>query len=189
MDRVGRVKIDVNKSERQYELVSLSDIDAVKGLIMFRSKFDKGFGLGGQYPISASGAVSVNQELIALYSDLDVLIDGCSFTDIEKVVVSFLQYGYDFNDLADSLKCDVRVVMRAFHAACKKIVAKNQEQWLVWANLNYIRTEWKICSKCGESLPLTDQFFYRNDTTKDGFRTDCKKCFNSSPNQQKQEKM
>jgi len=37
--------------------------------------------------------------------------------------------------------------------------------------------ETKVCSKCGDSLPLTNEYFYwRNDSQK--FRTECKKCNN-----------
>lgn len=33
------------------------------------------------------------------------------------------------------------------------------------------------CSKCGRELPLTSEFFYKDNRNKDGLRTSCKKCY------------
>lgn len=34
----------------------------------------------------------------------------------------------------------------------------------------------KICSKCGEKLPATTRFYYKNCNAKDGLRNDCRSC-------------
>lgn len=36
--------------------------------------------------------------------------------------------------------------------------------------------ESKVCSKCGESFPLTPEYWHRNKNQKDGFNLHCKKC-------------
>jgi len=37
--------------------------------------------------------------------------------------------------------------------------------------------KWKTCSKCGQELPATLEYFYSNkDNKSDGLRGDCKKC-------------
>lgn len=37
-------------------------------------------------------------------------------------------------------------------------------------------TTWKTCTKCGESKPVTFEFFYRFNGRGDGFRAQCKAC-------------
>ena len=37
----------------------------------------------------------------------------------------------------------------------------------------------KICTKCKQEKPLTDEYYYKRKTGKDGFRNDCKVCFNA----------
>ena len=37
--------------------------------------------------------------------------------------------------------------------------------------------EFKICSKCGRKLPLTDEYFYKRKDSKIGFRSCCKECW------------
>ncbi|MCP1226320.1 hypothetical protein, partial [Sebaldella sp. S0638] len=34
----------------------------------------------------------------------------------------------------------------------------------------------KICSKCGEPYPTMKEYFYKTTGTKDGLRSDCKRC-------------
>lgn len=36
--------------------------------------------------------------------------------------------------------------------------------------------ETKTCNKCGEDKPLTNEFFQKRKTSKDGFRNECKEC-------------
>lgn len=40
---------------------------------------------------------------------------------------------------------------------------------------------YKVCKKCGRSLPATKKYFNENQTSKDGFQSYCRSC------QQKQE--
>lgn len=37
-------------------------------------------------------------------------------------------------------------------------------------------SELKKCSKCGQELPATNEYFYRNKAAKDGFQNYCKEC-------------
>lgn len=39
---------------------------------------------------------------------------------------------------------------------------------------NEVKT--KVCIKCGKELPVTSEYFYKNKTTKDGFKHSCKAC-------------
>ncbi len=36
----------------------------------------------------------------------------------------------------------------------------------------------KVCTKCGEDLPATAEFFYRDRSKPDSLRPDCKRCWN-----------
>lgn len=44
------------------------------------------------------------------------------------------------------------------------------------------------CRKCAEELPLTREFFYRDKTRADGFRSICKVCYSELPSVRKQNK-
>ena len=40
----------------------------------------------------------------------------------------------------------------------------------------YFRSKARVCPSCGRLLPLTDKYWYKNKSTKDGFSAGCKEC-------------
>jgi hypothetical protein len=131
------------------------------------------------------GCLEMNVELIVLYADLDELIKRTRLSKPQRALMQLLQNDMTPEDVEFFVGISQSDIIKSINLICRRIVEQNNQDWLVWANLNYIKTEWKTCSICGESLPLTDKFFYKNDTTKDKFRPECRKCFNSSKNVEK----
>lgn len=60
----------------------------------------------------------------------------------------------------------------------KLIAEKAQENWLIWYYTNKELGRWKRCSKCGQIKLADNRFFSKNNTSKDGFYSICKKCRN-----------
>jgi hypothetical protein len=177
------VKIDINKNERQYQLANFSDIEVVKGLVLLRNRLDKYYRKEPVYPIEAGGYQELNQELIVLYADLDSLIERARLSKPQRTLIKLMQNGMTVEDIEFYIGTPAADVMKAVNLICRRLVEQNNEDWLVWANLNYISTEWKTCTKCGESLPATEIFFFKGDAYKDGIRSECRKCARSSANQ------
>lgn len=171
-------KYDYFRREYEFKNVNLSTVDSVLGLIMLRSKLDiyMDYGFAGSV-LSACNWKDVNQELIALYADLDILKEQCNFDDQDKMLIKGLEMGYTESDLADAFQKDPRWVKSRIRNIARRICQQNLDNWVIWAYLNYIKTEWKTCRICGKSYPLIERFFHKSETTKDGYRTECKECF------------
>lgn len=171
--------LDIHRHEYEYRNVTLSNTESVLGLIALRSKLDKYYDYGiKDNPFSASNWKDVNQELIALYADLDGLIDRAGLDESELTIVHALELGYSFVDLADMLGVDVRVVMTKCRGVARKIARRNNREWAMWANFNYVKTDWKQCRICGDWLPLNERYYYRKENMIDGFYNECKECVN-----------
>jgi hypothetical protein len=177
---MGHVKVDINKNERQYQLANFSDIEVVKGLLLLRHKLDRYDCLEETRVLDAGSYTELNQQLIILYADLDVLIDKCQFGESQLALLKLLQAGLTFEDIESFVAVTAKNSRRAFNSICKRIVQQNNEDWIIWATFNHIPSEWKTCSKCGESLPLNERFFNKKDDSKDGFRSICSKCYSLS---------
>lgn len=125
----------------------------------------------------AGNVQKVNQELIALYASLDDTIKKCDFIDNDLNFIKLIQYGFTFDEIAKYKNIDnIRKVKNMFNRICKRIVKKNNEMWNINIIFNHIKTEWKKCNKCGEVLPVNENFFRLEETCKDGFRPECRKC-------------
>lgn len=164
----------------------MSNAESVLGLIALRSRLDKYYDYGiVDSPFSASNWKDVNQELIALYADLDGLIDRTELDEADLNIIHALELGYNFADLADMLGVDVRVVTTKCRGIARKIARRNNREWAMWANFNYVKTDWKQCRICGDWLPLNEKYFNEQLDMDDGFRNECKECLNSMKNANK----
>jgi ribosomal protein L40E len=81
-------------------------------------------------------------------------------------------------EIADELNLKQHSVNGIIESICKKISDEFHESWIDNMYWNYvpIKHNYKICSKCGESLPATDKYFSPSNQTLDGFKYYCKKC-------------
>lgn len=121
MERLGAVPIDVRRKEREYENLTLSDKNVVKYLILYRSKLDT---------LYAGGTVEFNQELIALYASLDVIIELCKFKEKQIKLLNLL---FDGNKIYDICNMNIGYKKSATYdlldRMVDKIVEVNNQLW------------------------------------------------------------
>jgi hypothetical protein len=177
---MGMVKIDTHKAEYQFQRITLSDIDCIKGLIKNRWMIDEYFESEINTNIYSAGDVKpLNQELICTYLDLDNLIKKAKLNDKQLAIIHMLMQGWTEEDIADEYKQDVTVIQSIFDTACEKIKKINDYEWkynYIYMNKKKVEWDYKKCSKCGESKPKTDEFFRERSDSKDGFRNECREC-------------
>ena len=176
---MGRVKVDIHQGEREFHVVSLSNFDVVKGLLELRHVLDiyNDF-LEQKNILSANGSkwYKVNQEIICLYADLDNLISKCSLQEGQVALLESIRCGFTTDDIAHFMGEEKRRLNRALNKICRVITEYHKTEWLTWINFNFFKTEWKQCRMCGESYPVSEKFFHKDDTCKDGYRTECSYC-------------
>lgn len=177
---MGLVKVDVHKAEYQFERISFSDTECIKGLIKHRWMIDEYIGIEMNSNIfEASDVKPLNQELIVTYITLDDLLSKCELNVKQKFLIDRLFSGYSERDLADMLQQEVSTVDRALDVICKRVKNINDQSWKHdYIYLNYKRVEWnyKKCSRCGGYFPQTREFFSPDKRKKDGLYSNCKAC-------------
>ena len=60
----------------------------------------------------------------------------------------------------------------------KLLAEQAKEDYLMWHYTYVEKGKWKRCSRCGEVKLANNRFFSKNNTSKDGFYSICKKCRN-----------
>lgn len=178
---MGAVKGDIHKHEHPYKQISFSDVDCIKGLIKNRWMIDSYRGLEQNYNIYEAGDVkSLNQELICLFVDLDNLIQKAKLNAKQIAIVEMLMDGFTEEDVAEYFKQDAWGIGKILDTVCRKIKKVNDYDWK-YNNLylNFLKGNWeyKICNKCSESKPKTNEFYReRIDQKGDGFYNSCRDC-------------
>ena len=71
----------------------------------------------------------------------------------------------------------------------KLIVTEAEKEYLIWYYTEKERGHWKRCSRCGEIKLAHNLFFSKNNSSKDGFYSICKKCRNQKTKKQKKPKI
>lgn len=172
---MGHVKIDIHKRELPFQNLTLSDVNVVKWLILYRDKIDQYFlNQTDNFYDHAGNVKALNQELIALYASLDHLIERCNFSEKQLAMIKYLECGYGFNELP--MFKDVSMARKSFNTVCKRIVKENEWLWKVYVHKNKLNSELKKCTKCQEKLPKNGDFFGKDARKRDGFKSYCKKC-------------
>jgi hypothetical protein len=128
---MGAVTYDIHKSEREFQNLTLSDVEVVKYLILYRSKVDTSYDVNINIDINQSGdTFEFNQELVALYASLDVLIEGCNFKEKH---IRLLELLYEGNTLQDIVAMKIGYTKSAtydmFDRMVSKIVKANNRGW------------------------------------------------------------
>lgn len=129
--------------------------------------------------IEASNITELNQELICVYTDLDNLIKKTSLSDKQKDIIEKFMSGLDEYDIGLLYKQRADKILKILDTACEKICNEYKKRWkYTMAEQDYIKVEWdyKKCSKCGEMLPATGDFFSPKVDAKDGLHPYCKNC-------------
>lgn len=121
--------------------------------------------------------VDFNTELICTYITLDELIEKCNFNEKQKLILEFYQEGLTEKDIANELDDVQQNINSMINTCITKIAKQNQEDWLknfIYWDKKKINENWKQCSKCEKWKPESE--FYRDERSKNGFRSECKKC-------------
>ena len=58
----------------------------------------------------------------------------------------------------------------------KLLAEKASDEWVIWHFTIEEKGKWKKCSKCGQIKLANNRFFSKNNTSKDGFYSQCKEC-------------
>ena len=67
----------------------------------------------------------------------------------------------------------------------KLLAEQAKEDYLIWHFTYVEKGKWKKCSRCGEVKLANNKFFSKNNTSKDGFYSICKKCRNAKARSKK----
>lgn len=131
MKGLGASSVDVHKKEREYRDLTLSDINVVKYLILYRSKVDVLYNTNVNIDIEQAGDFfDFNQELIALYASLDVTVELCKFKQKQSRLLELVFEGYTIQDIC---KMDIGYKSSAtydlFDRMVNKIVLTNNRIW------------------------------------------------------------
>ncbi|WP_249659954.1 hypothetical protein [Lysinibacillus fusiformis] len=158
--------------DTRYNLLVLSDITVIKELLTFRGSIDDtSFNQGA----CATNSLKMNTDVISLFADLDELIKK-SLNEEQIKLLSYITKDYSNYTIAKILGIPVKTIGSRFNTICLKIKQENDRQWRKVTYINKLRLKTKICSKCREFLPATDEFFSLNNSSKDLFHSQCKKC-------------
>ncbi|NOG27191.1 hypothetical protein [Lysinibacillus fusiformis] len=158
--------------DTKYNQLVLSDITVIKELLTFRGSIDDtNFNQGA----CATNSLKMNTDVISLFADLDELIKK-SLNEEQIKLLSYITKDYSNYTIAKILGIPVKTIGSKFNTICLKIKQENDRQWRKVTYINKLRLKTKICSKCREFLPATDEFFSLNNSSKDLFHSQCKKC-------------
>ncbi|SCY65090.1 sigma-70 family RNA polymerase sigma factor [Lysinibacillus sp. FSL M8-0216] len=158
--------------DTKYNQLVLSDITVIKELLTFRGSIDDtNFNQGA----CATNSLKMNTDVISLFADLDELIKK-SLNEEQIKLLSYITKDYSNYTIAKILGIPVKTIGSRFNTICLKIKQENDRQWRKVTYINKLRLKTKICSKCREFLPATDEFFSLNNSSKDLFHSQCKKC-------------
>jgi hypothetical protein len=128
---LGAVTYDIHKGEREFYNLTLSDVEVVKYLILYRSKVDSNYGSTSNININQAGdTFEFNQELIALYASLDNTVIECKFKDKHTRLLELL---YEGNTLQDIIAMKIGYTKSAtydlFDRMILKIVKTDSKNW------------------------------------------------------------
>lgn len=104
--------------------------------------------------------------------DIKNILKKCKFTNKQIRVLYRWINDYNVNDIANELHMTHVQVNSTLKSISNRIIKKYEEQYEDWIGFNYKRSEWKKCSKCGESK-LLKRFDKKG---KQGLQSMCKEC-------------
>lgn len=180
------MKIDVDRGGRPYEFVSFSDVDCIKGLIKYRSKFVPFYGFEHgtvstveKHYDQAGICEDVNAELITIYTTLDDYLSKAELNWKQKYIIEHIMLGNTEADLAKFFKTDIKNMFSVVDTVANRIKMLNDNSWKyndIFFNKIKAKFEYKKCCKCGDVLPANRDFFGRDTRNSDNLKGTCKKC-------------
>lgn len=128
---MGAVAIDIHKQEREFKHLTLSDINVVKYLILYRNKVDVTYGANTNIDINSAGDMfEFNQELVCLYASLDNVIGKIELNEKELKLLNLI---FEGNTIADVINVyelyPKKTAYRTLNRIIDNIVLENNKQW------------------------------------------------------------
>lgn len=121
---------------------------------------------------------ALEQEYPLLYDLMIYKIDGLSNLQISQQLNRI--YG---------IKYSPEYLTTLWRKKIPKIISEQaKKDWLIWHFTEEQRGQWKRCSKCHEIKLAHNYFFSKNNTSKDGFYSQCKDCRNKKYQKNKNQK-
>ena len=114
----------------EYDYMPLSDPFVVRKLIKYRSKVDPYY-YEKKYPsgLASSGDMEFKEPIFVTYVDLDVLIETCKLSKMQRTVLDMLMLGYSERDIADRMHVLPQTCRAHYDRAVSKIVQENNRRW------------------------------------------------------------
>ncbi|MER2009357.1 MAG: hypothetical protein ABS939_18050 [Psychrobacillus sp.] len=128
---MGALAIDIHKQEREFKHLTLSDINVVKYLILYRNKVDVTYGANTNIDINSAGDMfEFNQELVCLYASLDNVIGKIELNEKELKLLNLI---FEGNTIADVINVyelyPKKTAYRTLNRIIDNIVLENNKQW------------------------------------------------------------
>lgn len=108
-----------------------SDPNVLSNLICNRMQWDRSY-IEKAYPsdpLTSTGGMIFNESILAVYIDLDRLIETAPLTGKQLAVINLLMRGYTIQDIADETGNDQSNISHIFARALKMLVAHHVERW------------------------------------------------------------
>jgi len=175
---MGSVKVDLHSKEMFYKDLTLSDIDVVQLLVEYRYKYDKysGFNTNNFY-LEAGEIADLNQEVVATYASLDILIAECNFNKEQMKILEMIEQGYTMKEIADSLGLiDETSIRQRLNKIIRDIANANERNWRKTTYVHMLDLKTKNCIRCKKDLPATNEFYSDDLRNKSGLHSICKTC-------------
>lgn len=127
---MGAVSIDVYRKEREYEHLTLSDVNVVRYLILYRSAIDLTYGASCNFNIYQAGdTMNFNQELIVLYASLDNIISRIRIKDKDRKFLDLIFEGNDISEIIEHHDYPRKTAYRTMERIVDKISEVNKADW------------------------------------------------------------
>jgi DNA-binding CsgD family transcriptional regulator len=182
--RVYRETLNQNRGTHEWEAISFSDIDTIKGLIKNRFEFDENYVMQlyeTNNPLESNGVPLFHEIITCTYLDLERLIDNANLTEKQNAIIDMFMQGYNEYEIADSFKDDVSNINSVLDTACQKIKEQNDFEWQEWVEISGLvkipdDVNYKRCTKCHKWLRADEENFSPDSRNRDGLQGICKKC-------------
>lgn len=166
----------ISNRDIYFQSFTFNDSAVVELLLTHRYKYDDNLFLDYGDVSGATGAYSVNTEVIVTYVELDNLVKACNFSESELYIIKMLGLGYTVSEVAAIINVQQKNLNKKLKTLCKKVVNENLRKWRIWAYTEKLNLKTMKCSKCKNDLPATEEFFAPDYSKKTGFRGICKNC-------------
>lgn len=166
----------ISNRDIYFQSFTFNDPAVVELLLTHRYKYDDNLFLDYGDVSGATGAYSVNTEVIVTYVELDNLVKACNFSESELKVIELKGLGYTLAEISAATGVQSTYINSLIKKVVKKIVQENLRKWRIWAYKEKLNLKTMKCSKCKNDLPATEEFFAPDYSKKTGFRGICKNC-------------